>query len=292
MALGAVQPPPAGRRELELPRRRRATWALAALAIGALTALPLLTLSPQPADLSTARKGEAEAPTVFSTALSSAFSDVKPLQDSVEAGQLVSRFGDKCGALLAKVESSSPELAPAVSGALHALFLKQLALLRQQIAAKTETGARPLEMVAQADSQFVAKAQELKMPGSDWDFEPERYALRAVLEGVLRRDAALIEARQRGAQSQQATVEIISKLQSQMEALQQKVQAMKAGAPWFLSGSYRIPKTPFQLIFRYQQGRPNLELSLNADKDPANTEAGFVDGLGPPNVGVSLNVGM
>jgi len=221
---------------------------------------------------------------------------IAPLQKQVEDGQIVPKFGAKAANIVSSLAESvcaeQSELVRAVDSMLHTLFLRQLALLRQQITAKFDKVAHPLEAVSQADQQFIAQAQELRRPDSDWSYEHERYALRAVLEGSVRRDEALEEQRMLSTQTIQSTVEIINKLQSQMENLQQKVQAMRAGSPWFFSSSYRIPHTPFQLIGRYQQGRANIELSLNPDKDPANSDVGFVEGLRPANLGVSLNLGM
>jgi len=223
-------------------------------------------------------------------------STLAPLRKQVEDGQIVPKFGAKAANIVSSLAEGvcgdKSELVHAVDSMLHTLFLRQLALLRQQMTTKFEKVARTVEAVSQADQQFIAQAQELRRPDSDWNYEQERYALRAVLEGSVRRDEALEEQRMLATQTQQSTVEIINKLQSQMENLQQKVQAMRAGSPWFFSSSYRIPKTPFQLIGRYQQGRANIELSLNPDKDPANSDAGFVEGLRPANVGVSLNLGM
>mmetsp|Transcript_147916 Transcript_147916/g.368582 ORF Transcript_147916/g.368582 Transcript_147916/m.368582 type:complete len:301 (-) Transcript_147916:97-999(-) len=223
-------------------------------------------------------------------------SAIQPLQKQVESGHIVAKYGEKAQSIVAAVVSgmgeAGPEIERAVDGMLQALFLQQLSLLRQQLVVKFEKASKPAQAASQADSQFVTQAQELVRPGSDWSFDQERYALRATLEGTYRRDAAIAEEKVLSAQTQQSTVEIISKLQSQMEALQTRVQALRAGSPWFLSSSYRIPGTPLQLIGRYQQGRANLELSLNPDRDPANSEAGFVDGIGPANLGVTLNVGV
>lgn len=221
-------------------------------------------------------------------------STIRPLEEQVDQGKLVPQFGQRAEMFLAAYsgKSGDAELERAVDAMLHALFLRQLPLLRQQLAAKYDKAAKPLAAVAEADERFVAAAEQLKRPGSDWNYDHERYALRAVLEGGLKREQALGEERMLSAQTQQSTVEVISRMQSQMESLQQKVQAMRAGSPWFLSASYRIPKTPFQLIGRYQQGRTNLELSLNQDRDPANQEAGMVQGFGPMNLGVNVNLGM
>jgi len=219
-----------------------------------------------------------------------------PLEKQVSNGQIVAKFGEKAQGILATVVSRSGDLGPkierTVDGMLEGLFMQQLVLLRQQIMSKSEKGSAPANVVSQVDRQFVQQAKELKRPGSDWSFEPERYALRAALEGSYRRDSALADERQRATKAQQSTVEIISRLQSQMEVLQQKVQSMRSGSPWFLSSSYRIPGTPLTLIGRYQQGRANLELSLSDDPDPINAAAGFVKGVGPPNLGVTMNLGM
>lgn len=218
---------------------------------------------------------------------------LKESRKSVDSGKLVAKFGERARSLVDTVTArGGPELGRSMEGMLEALFFQQLLLLRQTLAAKYERASRPIEAVALADTDFVAQAQDLVMPGSGWSYEEDRYALRAVLEGAYRREVAVQEEKVKAAQTQQSTVEIISKLQSQMEALQQKVQNLRAGSPWFLSTSYRIPKTPLQLIGRYQQGRTSLELSLNSDRDPANAEAGFVEGVGPMNLGLGLNVGM
>ncbi|CAK9019009.1 Serine/threonine-protein phosphatase 5 [Durusdinium trenchii] len=69
----------------------------------------------------------------------------------------------------------------------------------------------PVEAVTQADQQFVTQAEELKRPGSTWSYEVDRYALRAVLEGSFRREAAYADEHRIAARSQQSTVEIISR---------------------------------------------------------------------------------
>lgn len=220
--------------------------------------------------------------------LSAVLRDIEPLRDQVASGSVVAKFGEKASQL---VSAAGPELAPAVDGMLQSLFLQQLSLLRLQTAAKFVKGDKTAEAVGQADQAFCAAAADLIRTGSGWSYDQERYALRATLEGAFRADATLADEQTRAAQTQQNTVQVIGKLQSQMEALQQRVQQMRSGSPWFLSTSYRIPKTPLTLIGRYQQGRANLELNLNSDRDPACADAGFVEGVGPANLGLGLSVG-
>lgn len=229
-------------------------------------------------------------------ALADALRQIQALRSQVDGGHIVPKFGEKAQGILQgalrKAGGEVPELERAVDGVLHSLFLQQLSILRLQLATKFESSNKPIVALAKADQQFVASANELVRPDSDWSIGTERDALKSVLEGAFRRDAALSEERARAARTQQATIHVISKLQNQMETLQQKVQGMGGGSPWVLSTSYRIPNTPLQITGRYQQGRANIELNLTPDKDPANSEAGFVEGVGPANLGLSFNLGV
>merc|ERR1712216_308455 len=98
----------------------------------------------------------------------------------------------------------------------------------------------------------------------------------------------------------QSTIEVVGKLQSQLDAIQKQLEVSSqtlrvggsSGGPWALTTAYRIPKTPLTLLGRYQGGRADVELSLSPDKDPANSQAGFVAGLGPANLGISFNDGL
>ncbi|CAJ1352689.1 unnamed protein product, partial [Effrenium voratum] len=220
---------------------------------------------------------------------------LQPLKEEVAAGHVVPKFGERAQSVLStavqQAGNAGKQIEPVVDAMLQSLFLQQLALLRQQMSTKFLKASRPMEAVSQADQQFVTQAEELKRPGSSWSYDQERYALRAVLESGFRRDAAVLEEHQMSIRSQQSTVEIISRLQSQMENLQMRLQHMRAGQPWFVSSSYRIPGTPLTMIGRFQQGRASVELNLAADRDPVTAEAGFVRGIGPANLGVSANFG-
>jgi len=267
---------------------------IVAVAVGALPVLVVPRLAARQ-DLPVQLNAEAGSTEGIAAFLADLQRMIEPLQEEVDAGRIVPKFGERASSILEELRETTGagvELERAADAALRTLFLRQLILLRQQSTAKFEkaTSGRTEDAVVQADKDFVTRAEDLKRPG--WSYDAERYSLRAALESSLRGEAALEEEMAMAAQTQQSTVEIIAKLQSQMEAMQQRVQAMRAGSPWFLSASYRIPRTPFQLIGRYQQGRANMELSLNPDKDPANSEAGFVEGFGPMNLGVNLNLGM
>jgi len=211
----------------------------------------------------------------------------------VDGSGIVPKFGEKAKALVDKTSAIDPQLGLAVDGALRALFLRQVALLRHQTLSKFQGGIRHINSAGTADQEFVEAAKDLICAGSDWSYETERLALRASLDRVAERDAALAEERARAARAQQVTIDAIGKLQDQMEHLQQKAQGMRGGgSPWVLSTSYRIPRTPLQVVGRYENGRANVELNLTPDKNPSNSEASFAEGIGPVNIGASFNLGL
>ncbi|CAE8672028.1 unnamed protein product [Polarella glacialis] len=300
--LPAVATSPALRRQRW---RQRSTWAPVLLLTAAAAALlsllthsrlhaqqqrfPVQLNSEEPSD-------QVESAGAVGALLGAVEGALQPLQEQVASGHVVPKFGERAQAVLSsamqQAGSAGAEIERTVDAMLQSLFLRQLAIVRQQTAEKVRKEKRLVEAVAQADQLFVAQAEELRRPGSTWSYDQERYALRAILEGGFRRDLALAEERVMAAEAQQSTVEVISKLQAQMENLQQRVQHLRSGSPWFLSSSYRIPGTPVQLIGRYQQGRGSIEVNLSPDRDPANAEAGFTQGVGPANIGINGNLGM
>lgn len=270
-----------------------------ALVTGALVAavgvvhIPLPATMAQPRNLQRApQQLEAEAAGVTSDVLRDVLEKVEVLQDQVDAGIVLANFGQHAAEIVSHVQGQ-PELEQAVDGMLHALFLQQLATLQQALLSKfTQRRHVTAGAVNRADRQFVARAQALLRPGSKWSFEPERTSLHASLAGCFRQDTLLAQEKTRAMQTQRATADVIGKLQQQMDRLGEKLRGLGGGSPWFLWTTYHIPGTPFQLSGRYQQGRTNIELNLDRDKDPARGEAGFIDGLLTKNLGLSLNVGV
>ena len=57
--------------------------------------------------------------------------------------------------------------------------------------------------------------------------------------------------------------------------------------------AYRIPDTNFNIQGSYQQGRTNVQLSCVPDEyAPFLGPNGFTNGVGPGNLGVSLNLSL
>eukprot|EP00421_Protoceratium_reticulatum_P050605 CAMPEP_0168446960 /NCGR_PEP_ID=MMETSP0228-20121227/46347_1 /TAXON_ID=133427 /ORGANISM="Protoceratium reticulatum, Strain CCCM 535 (=CCMP 1889)" /LENGTH=290 /DNA_ID=CAMNT_0008461477 /DNA_START=44 /DNA_END=916 /DNA_ORIENTATION=- len=262
--------------------RRRHRWLLLAVAAAGVAAcgLPRLAVPepspkacPPPEQDAAGSSGNRQ----LADALRGALAKVDALRADVDGGNIIQDFGEKAEAT---VKGLAPELQSALDGALYALFIRQLELIREELIEKFERHWRPTKALSLADQQFVARADELVRPGSDWSYTPERAALR------------LAQEKARGVQTQRATASVIGNLQKQMEQLGEKLRGTGAASPWVFWTSYRIPGTPIQMSGRYQQGRTNIELNLAPNKDPANAEAGFVEGLTWSNLGLSLNLGV
>uniref|UniRef100_A0A7S2QFB0 Uncharacterized protein n=1 Tax=Zooxanthella nutricula TaxID=1333877 RepID=A0A7S2QFB0_9DINO len=235
----------------------------------------------------------------FVSVLAEALRSVERFQAQVEKGRVISNFGKKSQAVVAKAVrdagDAAPEMEQAVDGALHSVFQQQLALLRQDLFERfRHPGGRlaPEPAAARAETLFAQQAAGLVRPGSSWSFEAEQASFRAALAGELRQADSVLRERRRVAQAQRATADVIGKLQKQMEQMGEKLRGTSAGSPWVLWTSYRLPGTPFQMSARYQEGRTNIELNLTPNKDPANAATGMVEGLTSSNLGLSLNVGM
>jgi len=142
-----------------------------------------------------------------------------------------------------------------------------------------------------AEERFLAEGKDL-LAGS-WSLEPHRQQLRESLEHEVRTSAALAEERARAALVQRSAIEVMARMQDQMEQLVAKSQGSRGGnSPWVLSTSYRIPNTPLQFFSKYEQGRANVELTLSPDKDPSQSEGSITQSIGPARIGLSFDVGI
>lgn len=225
----------------------------------------------------------------------------------VDNGDVVPDFGSKCSSIFNQAleefssKSDSPgydrkvdELAAAVDAPLHVLFLQQLALLRENAlqryrSATKTTGSSEYEAMLQADSQFAREAEEATRDGSDWSYATERSFLQAVMNNIAESGKKAMEIQMKSAQQQQTAMQF---LQSQQQMIQQlQMQLYGQSSPWNVGVAYRIPDTNFNLQGSYQQGRANIQLSCVPDEyAPMLGPNGFTNGVGPGNLGLSLNL--
>lgn len=186
------------------------------------------------------------------------------------------------------------EISAAVDAQLEVLYLRQLALLRenalQKYRAATKTsGSSDYEAMLQADSQFAREAEEATRVGSDWEYTSERAFLQAVMNNIAESGKKAVDIQMKSAQQQQTAMQF---LQSQQQMIQQlQMQLYGQTSPWNVGIAYRIPDTNFNLQGSYQQGRANVQLSCVPDEyAPMLGPNGFTNGVGPGNLGLSLNL--
>jgi hypothetical protein len=233
----------------------------------------------------------------------------------VEQGKIVEGFGAAadtiCNQALESFATSAPdagddafaasaydrkveELEAAIDAPLQVLYLRQLALLREQAlqaykSAAKASGASEYEAMLQADNLFTSGAQDATREGSDWDYAAERSYLQQVMNSIAESGKKAMEVQMKSAQQQQTAM---SFLQSQQQMIQQlQMQLYGQSSPWNVGVAYRIPDTNFNLQGSYQQGRANVQLSCVPDEyAPMLGPNGFTNGVGPGNLGLSLNL--
>lgn len=231
----------------------------------------------------------------------------------VDGGTVVPELGSKASSILseavddfaasagddADTESSAygrsiDEIASSVDAQLQVLYLRQLALLRENAlqsyrAATKTSGASEYEAMLQADSQFAREAEEATRAGSDWEYTSERAFLQAVMNNIAESGKKAVDIQMKSAQQQQTAMQF---LQSQQQMIQQlQMQLYGQTSPWNVGVAYRIPDTNFNLQGSYQQGRANVQLSCVPDEyAPMLGPNGFTNGVGPGNLGLSLNL--
>ncbi|CAJ1968034.1 unnamed protein product [Cylindrotheca closterium] len=186
------------------------------------------------------------------------------------------------------------QLEAALDAPLQVLYLRQLALLREQalskyrVASKT-TGASDYEAMLQADGQFTAAAEDATREGSDWDYSSERSYLQSVMTSVAESGKRATDIQLKSAQQHQTAMQFLQQQQQMIQQLQMQLYGQTS--PWNIGVAYRIPDTNFNLQGSYQQGRGNIQLSCVPDEyAPFLGPNGFTNGVGPGNLGLSLNL--
>jgi hypothetical protein len=128
---------------------------------------------------------------------------------------------------------------------------------------------------------------------------------------VARAKKKLADTKLQAAKSQQEVMRLLQAQHSQIQQLQvplcphqlarsqspahrcARTQQIAYGtsSPWSLGLAYRIPDTNINLSYGFQQGRSNVQASCVPDESAAMLGPnGFVRGVGPGNLGVTVNL--
>jgi len=202
-------------------------------------------------------------------------------------------------------ETKLEQIDAALDAPLQVLYLKQLQLLREQAllnyrsASKGggKSGTSEYEAMLQADAYFVREAESSTRDEASltsdldggWDFSSERIALQSVMNRLAESGNKATEIQMQSAQSQQTAMAFLQNQAQMIQQLQQQLYGQTS--PWNVGVAYRIPDTNFNLQGSYQQGKTNIQLSCVPDEyAPFLGPNGFTNGVGPGNLGLSLNL--
>lgn len=250
----------------------------------------------------------------FSKALKAATGEIEALKSEIAAGKVVANFGARadaiCNNALTIFSNEAPdadkdaikvqihdkqveELERTLDPPLHVLFIRQLLTLRDKALQRYKTQSRASEasdyeaMVA-ADTFFSTEAEGSIRKGAEWDYTAERQSLQQTMSFIAAKNKKLNDVKVQAAQAQQQTLALLQQQQSQMAQLQ---NALGGGSPLNLALSYRIPDTNINVQYAYQQGRTNVQFTcVPDDQVPFLGPQGFTHGIGPGNLGVTVNL--
>ncbi|GMH70949.1 hypothetical protein TrVE_jg874 [Triparma verrucosa] len=250
--------------------------------------------------------------------LESAMKSITDLQKSIDSSSPCSNFGvqadEICNTALESFAATAPpstddptksaiydrklsELETTLDAPLQVLYLKQLSLLRERALTKYKTFSRGSEVseyeaMVVADDQFVKEAEEAtRSGGANWDYTSERNSLQGLLSELASSTKKLVDVELKAASQQSTAMQYLQMQQQQIQQMQ--MQLYGGSSPWNVGFAYRLPDTNVNLQGSYQAGRWNGVLSCVPDEYASMLGPnGFVNGVGPGNVGVSVNMNL
>lgn len=251
----------------------------------------------------------------FSNALVDASSKMSEFsQATLEEGEKIEGFGAKAAeimnAALAAYDGATEEwveepiqsrkrreLESIIDTSQHAIFMKQIQLLRENALAHFKSATASDDMPSDfafftADSLFQREAEDSKRPGSSWSTNQERTDLQNMMQEISTQRKRLMTVQVSAAQQQAHAMQFLQMQQSQMNAIQAQAYGGSAGQ-WNVGAAYRPPDTNINASLSYQQGRTNIQISMVPDESASLLGPnGFTAGVGPGNLGLSFNIGL
>ena len=94
------------------------------------------------------------------------------------------------------------------------------------------------------------------------------------------------------AEQQANAFQYLQMQQAQLQAIQQQ-QFGGGSGNWNIGAAYRPPDSNINISTGYQQGRTNIQISMVPDEQASLLGPnGFTSGVGPANLGLSLNLNL
>jgi len=248
--------------------------------------------------------------------LSDSAGEIDEMRKTVDKGGVVSGLGDKADTMVAsavaKLRSELPSGAPKqkatlmdkkveelermLDASLHVVFLKQLRILRDKALQKYKSamradGTKDYDAVVTAQSFFNTEAEAARRKNSNWEYGSEAAELKDILDELAKGSRKVVETQSKFAEQMRGLAQILQQQDQQLRAIQQQFAMGAGGSPWNVGLAYRIPDTNINLSGRYEQGRTQIQMScVPDDSAPMLGPQGFVNGVGPGNLGISVNL--
>lgn len=243
-------------------------------------------------------------------ALEASAAHAAELSKKLESGEPVQGLGERIDQLteeaLESFDAAAPkrgkesvakaraDLKAAIHGKLHAVFLQQLQALKTKAIQMYQESVSMSDVNVQgmlnADQFFVREAAASVATGADWSYTVERQNLQTIMQSLEREWKKGVAAKIQAAQQMSTAMQYLQVQQAQLQQLQQQLYGGGAGK-WNLGAAYRPPDSNINLSFNHQQGRTNVVVSMVPDEQQSLLGAnGFTNGVGPANLGVTLNL--
>jgi len=251
---------------------------------------------------------------VFSEILRQSAIEMAELTRSVDENNKIPNFGKKAAEIIEKalenfeikvgetmdsslIARKKQELEAILDTSLSSIFLKQLSILRElailHFKSATINEDVPVDFAFfTADSFFVRESEDSVRPGSYWSYATERTNVHNAIREISNRRKQLISEKIQHAEHQANAFQYLQMQQAQMQAIQQQQYGGGAGN-WNIGAAYRPPDSNLNISMGYQQGRTNIQISMVPDEQASLLGPnGFTAGVGPANLGLSLNLNL
>mmetsp|Transcript_97778 Transcript_97778/g.146605 ORF Transcript_97778/g.146605 Transcript_97778/m.146605 type:complete len:528 (-) Transcript_97778:1833-3416(-) len=250
----------------------------------------------------------------FSEVLRQSAIEMAELTKSVDENNKIPSFGKKASVIIEKalenfetkagktsdvsfISKKKQELEAILDTSLNSIFLKQLSILRElaivHFKSATINEDVPVDFAFfTADSFFVRESEDSVRPGSYWSYATERTNVHNAIREISNRRKQLISEKIQHAEHQANAFQYLQMQQAQMQAIQQQQYGGGAGN-WNIGAAYRPPDSNLNISMGYQQGRTNIQISMVPDEQASLLGPnGFTAGVGPANLGLSLNLNL
>jgi len=251
---------------------------------------------------------------VFSEVLRQSAVKMAEFTRQVDENNKIPNFGNKSAELIKnalqnfddQVEESKnwqttikkrQELEAVLDTSLNSIFLKQLSILREMAISHFKSAASNDEIPADfaffaADTFYLREAEESIRPGSYWNYSIERANVHNTIREISNRRKQLISEKIQHADHQANAFQYLQMQQAQIQAMQQQQYGGSPGS-WNIGLAYRPPDSNLNISMGYQQGRTNIQISMVPDEQASLLGPnGFTSGVGPANLGLSLNLNL